>query len=79
MVKPRDMRSDYEARSLYFHSYAVRDHLNMENFDDTSSFPYIGAVLFELLLHPIMSYSFVVFVRGQRSSILQAKLQYIVG
>ncbi len=30
-VKPRDMRSDYQTRSLhYFHAYAVRDRLNLD-------------------------------------------------
>ena len=50
-VKPRDMRSDYQAQSLhYFHSYAVRDRVSMDGFDDTASSPDIGAVRLELLL-----------------------------
>ena len=50
-IKPRDMRSDYQARSLhYFHSYAVQDWLNMDDFDDNIPCPDPGAVSLELLL-----------------------------
>ena len=34
-VRPKNMRSDYQARSLhYFHSYAVKDRVNLDNFED---------------------------------------------
>ena len=50
-VKPRDMRSDYQAHSLhYFHSYAVHDRVNMDRFDDTVCAPDMSAVSLELLL-----------------------------
>lgn len=50
-VKPQDMRSDYQTRSLhYFHSYAVRDRVNMDNFDDSVHTPDITAVDLEVLL-----------------------------
>ena len=39
-IKPRHMRSDYQTRSLhYFHSYAVRDCLNLDSYDDSASAP----------------------------------------
>ncbi len=45
------MRSDYQARSLhYFHSYAVRDRINTENFDDMPSAPDISQVNLDLIL-----------------------------
>lgn len=50
-IKPRDMRSNYQARSLhYFHSYAVQDRLNMDDFDESISSPDPGAVSLEVLL-----------------------------
>jgi len=34
------MRSDYQTRSLhYFHAFAVRDRLNLDNVDDSPSAP----------------------------------------
>jgi L1 cell adhesion molecule like protein len=37
-VKPRDMRSDHQTRSLhYFHAYALRDQLNLDKCDDSAS------------------------------------------
>ena len=50
-VRPRDMRSDYQARSLhYFHAYAVQDRLNMDTLDDTASAPDMSSISLELLL-----------------------------
>ena len=50
-IKPRHMRSDYQARSLhYFHSYAVRDRLNLDSYDDSPSAPDPSLVNLELLL-----------------------------
>ena len=50
-VVPRDMRSDYQTRSLhYFHSYAVRDRVNVDGLNETMSCPDIGAIDLNLLL-----------------------------
>ena len=50
-VKPRNMRSDYQTRSLhYFHAYAVRDRLNLDNCDDCASAPNPSTIDLELLL-----------------------------
>ena len=50
-IKPRHMRSDYQTRSLhYFHSYAVRDRLNLDSYDDSASAPDQSLVNLELLL-----------------------------
>ena len=39
-VKPRDMHSDYQTRSLhYFHTYAVHDHVNIDHVDDSPLAP----------------------------------------
>ena len=41
-VKPsaRDMRSDHQTRSLhYYHAYAVRDRIDLTNFEDSPSLP----------------------------------------
>ena len=39
-VRPRDMRSDHQTKSLhYFHAYALRDRLNLDNCDDCASAP----------------------------------------
>ena len=41
-VKPREMRSDHQTRSLhYFHTYAVRDRVDMSSYsDDIQILPY---------------------------------------
>lgn len=50
-VKPRDMRSDYQTRSLhYFHAYAVRDRLNLDNCDDSASAPDMSSIDLRKLL-----------------------------
>ena len=50
-VKPRNMRSDYQTRSLhYFHAYAVRDRLNLDDCDDSGSTPDLSSIDLELLL-----------------------------
>ena len=50
-VKPRNMRSDYQTRSLhYFHAYAVRDRLNLDNCDHCASAPNPSTIDLELLL-----------------------------
>ena len=50
-VKPRHMRSDNQTRSLhYFHSYAVRDRLNLDSYDDNPSAPDQSSIDLELLL-----------------------------
>ena len=50
-VKPRDMRSDHQARSLhYFHSYGVLDRINLDDYDNTISLPDLSAVQLDLLL-----------------------------
>ena len=50
-VKPRNMRSDYQTRSLhYFHAYAVRDRLNLDNCDDCASAPNPSTIDLGLLL-----------------------------
>ena len=41
-VRPRDMRSDHQTRSLhYFHTYAVRDRVDISHFSKTS-IPNVG-------------------------------------
>ena len=38
-VRPRDMRSDYQTRSLhYFHTYAVRDRVDLTRISDQKPF-----------------------------------------
>ena len=50
-IKPRNMRSDYQTRSLhYFHAYAVRDRLNLDSCDDSASAPDPSSINLELLL-----------------------------
>ena len=50
-VKPRNMRSDYQAWSLhYFHFYAVKDRVNLDNCEDKPSAPDISSVDLEVLL-----------------------------
>ena len=50
-VRPRNMRSDYQARSLhYFHSYAVKDRINLDNCEDQPSAPDISSIDLEVLL-----------------------------
>ena len=45
------MRSDNQTRSLhYFHSYAVRDRLNLDDYDDNPSAPDQSSIDLELLL-----------------------------
>lgn len=49
-VKPQDMRSNYQTRPLhYFHFYAVRDRVNMDNVYNILCAPDITAVDLELL------------------------------
>ena len=39
-IRPSEMRIDTQTRSLhYFHSYAVRDRIDLTNYDDSSSLP----------------------------------------
>ena len=50
-IKPRHMRSDNQARSLhYFHSYAVRDRVNLDSYDDSTSAPDPSVIDLESLL-----------------------------
>jgi L1 cell adhesion molecule like protein len=50
-VKPRDMRSDHQTQSLhYFHAYAVRDRINLDEVDDSPSATDESSVNLELLL-----------------------------
>ncbi len=44
-VRPRDMRSDYQGRSLhYFHTYAVRDRVDLTNVSDVQISPDLSAI-----------------------------------
>lgn len=48
-VKPKDMRSDYQTRSLhYFHCYAVRDRVKLDSYDDSPSLPNIDTSTVDL-------------------------------
>ena len=45
------MRSDYQARSLhYFHLYAVKDRINLDQCEDQPSAPDISSINLEVLL-----------------------------
>ena len=49
-IKPRNMRSDYQARSLhYFHLYALRDRVNLDNCEDQPSAPVMSNIDLDLL------------------------------
>lgn len=44
-VKPREMRSDHQTRSLhYFHAYAVRDRIDLSSVSDVKVTPDIGSI-----------------------------------
>ena len=44
-VRPRHVRSDSQARSLhYFHTYAVRDRINVSHLDDQHSVPLLSDI-----------------------------------
>lgn len=44
-VQPRIMRSDHQSRSLhYFHTYAVRDRVDLSSFSDQSQIPDIASI-----------------------------------
>ena len=50
-VKPRDMRSDNQTRSLhYFHTYAVRDRVDISSQSNEKQIPDIDSVQLENLL-----------------------------
>lgn len=50
-VRPRDMHSDHQTRSLhYFHTYAVRDRIDMAGISDQCVTPDIGTVNLSQLL-----------------------------
>ena len=50
-VCPRDMRSDYQSRSLhYFHKYAVRDRVDLTEVSDAKKVPDVKAIQLQELL-----------------------------
>ncbi len=50
-VKPRDVRMDSQTVSLhYYHSYALRDRIDLSSFDDSSSSPDISEIDFSKFL-----------------------------
>lgn len=50
-VRPRDMRTDHQGKSLhYFHTYAVRDHVDLSDVSDVPMSPDLSTInLFDLL------------------------------
>ena len=50
-VKPRNMRSDYQARSLhYFHLYAVKDRIDLSKCEDQPSAPDVSSIDLQMFL-----------------------------
>ena len=50
-VCPRDMRSEYQTRSLhYFHTYAVRDRVALSEVSDAKKVPDVKAIQLQELL-----------------------------
>ena len=50
-VKPRNMTSEHQIRSLhYFHSYAVRDRIDLSSYSSKPPVPDLGEMKFECLL-----------------------------
>ena len=50
-VKPRNMRSDYQAWSLhYFHLYAVKDRIDLSKCEDQPSAPDVSSIDLQMFL-----------------------------
>jgi len=50
-VRPRDMRSDHQTRSLhYFHTYAVRDRVDISHYSDKTSLLDVSTIQLDNLL-----------------------------
>lgn len=50
-VRPREMRSDHQTQSLhYFHTYAVRDRIDLSDFSNSSHLPDISSIQLTQLL-----------------------------
>lgn len=67
-IRPRDMRSDHQTQSLhYFHTYAVRDRVDVSSYSSESKLPDIKSMQLDNLLpslldDKVLTHNFAVLV-----------------